>query len=535
MAARPRVTAVAEAREQRNGAAAARAGTLPSLQRHEQGVTGLIRITPFHPRTSALNETGLWEHWSNHLAAVRYQASEKFEYFAIRNSAGLFDSSPLYKYRVAGPDAERYLAGVLTRDVRGLPPGRAQYTLWCDDRGFVLEDGILLRLAPNEFLLTAAEPNLAYFDGLRGRERVGIEDVTDAFAILAVQGPRSRTILASLAPEVADLSPFGVIRPPIAGTQVILSRTGFTGDLGYELWIPSDAALAVWDAIWDSGRGHAVIPFGLTALSMARIEAGLLLLDVDFQSSRYAWSDDQRSTPSELGLGWMVRDVPTTDRAFIGRDAIRRELAGGTSRWRLTGLVVDWRDWDRRFDAAGLIPPKDHMPIHDEYYLYDDHGRQLGWASSLMYSPMLQRQIALARVPLDLAKPGSRVKLEYPVIHLKGSDWDAERQRLGDTVQRTLESFFPGFSDLVLHREVVTPLDIERVVGLSEGNIFAGEFLAPQMFFFRPAPGWAQYRTPIEGYYQCGSGTHPGGCVMGAPGKLAAERILRDRAAIATT
>jgi len=411
------VTAVADVLEQRNGGAPERAVALPSLERHEQGVTGLIRTTPFHPRTSPLNETGLWEHWSNHLAAVRYQASEKFEYFAIRNSAGLFDSSPLYKYRVSGPDAERYLAGALARDVRGLPPGRAQYTLWCDDRGFVLEDGILLRLAPDEFLLTAAEPNLAYFDGLRGRERVAIEEVTDSYGILAVQGPRSRTILAPLVREVIDLRPFGLARASVAGTDVIVSRTGFTGDLGFEVWVPADRALAVWDVIWEASRGHGVIPFGLTALSMARIEAGLLLLDVDFRSSRYAWSDDQRSTPSELGLGWMVRDVPTTDRAFIGRDAIRRELAGRTTRWHLTGLVVDWRDWDRRFDAAGLIPPKDHTPIHDEYYLYDDRGRQLGWASSLMYSPMLQRQVALARVPPDLAQPGSHVKLEFPVIH----------------------------------------------------------------------------------------------------------------------
>lgn len=401
----------------RNTAVAGQEPALPSLHLPHRGVARLIRTTPFHPRTSELNETGLWEHWSNHLSAVRYQASEKFEYFAIRNSAGLFDSSPLYKYRIAGPDAERYLAGVLARDVRGLPPGSSQYTLWCDDRGFVLEDGIVMRLAPDEYLLTAAEPNLAYFDGLRGRERVSIEEVTDAFAILAVQGPRSRTILAPLAPELAGLPPFGVVRPSIGGVPVIVSRTGFTGDLGYEVWVPAERALAVWDAIWESGRGHGVIPFGLTALSMARIEAGLLLLDVDFRSSRYAWSDEQRSTPSELGLGWMVRDAPTTDRAFVGRDAIRRELAGRTSRWRLTGLVVNWRDWDRRFDAAGLIPPKDHTPIHDEYYLYDDHGKQLGWASSLMYSPMLQRQIALARVPPDLAKPGSRVKLEYPVIH----------------------------------------------------------------------------------------------------------------------
>jgi len=133
-----------------------------------------------------------------------------------------------------------------------------------------------------------------------------------------------------------------------------------------------------------------------------------------------------------------------------------------------------------------------------------------------------------------MAPPGKHVMscfVQYAPYHLKGSDWDTERNGLGDAVQSTIESFFPGFGDLVLHREVVTPLDIERTVGLSEGNIYAGDFLLPQMYFFRPAPEWSQYRTPIEGYYQCGSGTHPGGCVMGAPARLASQQILKDRAA----
>jgi phytoene dehydrogenase-like protein len=159
---------------------------------------------------------------------------------------------------------------------------------------------------------------------------------------------------------------------------------------------------------------------------------------------------------------------------------------------------------------------------------YDD--AKYGWYSR---RPYLDCAIQSTIDP-DMAPPGKHVMscfVQYAPYHLRESDWDAERQNLGDTVQRTLESFFPGFGDLVLHREVVTPLDIERVVGLSEGNIFAGEFLAPQMYFFRPAPGWSQYRTPIDGYYQCGSGTHPGGCVMGAPGKLAAGQVLKDVAA----
>jgi aminomethyltransferase len=377
----------------------------------------VIRTTPFYERLAPLNETGLWEHWSNHLAATRYQMSEKFEYFAIRNSAGLFDSSPLYKYRIAGPDAERFLAGVLTRDIRTCQPGHAQYTAWCDDRGFVVEDGVILRHAEDEYLLTAAEPNLAYFEGLIGRLEVGIEDVSDQWAVLAIQGPRARDLLAPIARGVAELPYFGHLATKIGKIPVRVSRTGYTGDLGYEIWVRSEDALALWDAVWAAGRGRHIIPIGMIALYMARIEAGLVLLDVDFQSSRFAWTDAQRTTPAELGLGWMLRGIDTDDRVFIGRDAIRRELADKTSRWKLTGLVVDWREYDRIYDQAGLIPPKDHTPIQDEYYIYDDELNQLGYATSQMYSPMLQRHIALARVPLDRLSPSSRVKLELAVNH----------------------------------------------------------------------------------------------------------------------
>lgn len=385
----------------------------------------MIRTTPFHPRTSALNETGLWQHWSAHLAATRYTHSEKAEYTAIRNAAGLFDASPLYKYRIGGPGAADYLAGVLARDPRPLAPGRAQYTLWCDDRGFVVEDGVLLRLADHEFLLTAAEPNLAWFAGhardiagRRGSLAVTIEDVSEAWAVLAVQGPRSREILAPLAPAVETLPYFGLAQTTLvgAGIDVLISRTGYTGDLGYEIWAPAADALAVWDAIWAASRGRGVMPFGLTALSMARIEAGLLLLDVDFRNSRFAWTDADRVTPAELGLERLVRAAATTDRAFIGRDAIRRELANGTSRFRTTGLVVDWRSWDDIHAAADLIPPKDHTPVEAEYYVYDDALAQIGFATSLMYSPQLQRHIAIARVPVDRTI-GARVKLEWPVAH----------------------------------------------------------------------------------------------------------------------
>jgi aminomethyltransferase len=377
----------------------------------------MIRTTPFHERTNAANTTGLWEHWSGYLVAQRYQLSEKFEYFAIRNSAGLFDSSPLYKYRIHGPDAEAFLGGVLARDIRTCPVDHGQYTSWLDDGGFVVEDGVIFRKATDEYLLTSAEPNFAYFDGLIGRKRVTIEDVSEDSAVLAIQGPKSREILTCLAPEVATLPYFGLTEATIGGAPVTISRTGFTGDLGYEIWAPSEQALAVWDAVTEASAGRGVIPIGSIALDMARIEAGLLLLDVDFRSSRYAWTDAHRSTLIELGLGWMVRDLASDDRAFIGRGALERELRDKTSRWKMTGLVFDWRDYDRHFDEAGLIPPKDHTPIDEEYYLYDDDGKQLGYATSQMYSPMLQRHIALARVPLELTKPGSRVKMELAVNH----------------------------------------------------------------------------------------------------------------------
>ncbi len=378
----------------------------------------MIGTTPFHERTSALNETGLWSHWAGRLAAERYQLSEKFEYFAVRNAAGIFDTSPLFKYRFTGPGAERFLAGVLARDPRPLKPGEAQYTIWCDDRGFLVEDGVLLRHAEEEFVLTAAEPNLAYFADLRGpRDEVTIEDVSDDWAVLSLQGPRARLLLAGLDEGIGTLGYFGHRKARIGGHGVHVSRTGFTGDLGYEVWCRPEDALPVWDAVWAATRGYGVMPFGLQALYMTRIEAGLLLLDVDFGSSRFAWTDADRATPLELGLGWMLRGFDADDRHFLGRDALRRELVGKTSRFRTTGIVVDYRDWNRLHDQAGLVAPLDHTPVQEEMFLYDDEGAQVGFSKSFMYSPVLQRLIGIARVPLASAPAGSKVNLEIPVNH----------------------------------------------------------------------------------------------------------------------
>jgi aminomethyltransferase len=408
-----------------------------------------VRTTPFHPRLSELDDQGLYTHWQGTLSPLRYSHAPKHEYFAVRNSVGVFDTSPLYKYAITGPDAERLLAGALVRDVRTCRPGQAQYTAWCDDRGFVMHDGVVFRhpadslgadsSGADEFLLTSARPALSWFQELGSGLRVELEDVTDGYGMLAVQGPRSRAVLSSLAPEAGSLGYFDHVPAKVGGAAVTLSRTGYTGDLGYELTVPADDAVAVLDAVLEAGRDHGIRPFGEEALMTLRIEAGLALIDVEWKDSRLAFSDADRVTPKELGLGWMLRGVRDGSRRFVGSEAIRRELVDGTSRWLTTGIVVDWADWDRLFRDAGLFPPKDTRPLPYESMLYDDGRstgggapregvedggstgggapREVGYCTSFVYSPVLQRHIGIARVRPDLATVGTDLRLELAIAH----------------------------------------------------------------------------------------------------------------------
>ena len=377
----------------------------------------MILTTPFHERTSALNETGLWNHWAGHLSANRYQVSDKFEYFAVRNAAGIFDTSPLFKYRIAGADAERYLSGILARDVRSCPPQAAQYTTWLDERGFVLEDGVVQRRGPDEYLLTSAEPNYSYLADRIGRLRVDITDVSLDIGALAVQGPRSRDLLTRLVPSV-EAAP--VLRHHhghhrlAAGDGVAdrVYRRSRLRDLGRDAGRDHRLGCAV-------GRGRRLRRPALRAGGAAHAahRGGLLLLPVDFDNSRFAFNDAHRSTPIELGWSWMFKGLADDDRPFIGRAALLKEIATKSSRWRMAGLVVDWEDYDRVYTEAGLIPPKEHTPVHEDWMVYDDDRERVGYATSFMYSPILQRHIALARVRPDLAKPGTRVFLEFTVDH----------------------------------------------------------------------------------------------------------------------
>jgi aminomethyltransferase len=343
--------------------------------------------------------------------------ADKFEYFAIRNSVGVFDTSPLYKYRFTGPDAERYLAGVLTRDIRKCRPGQAQYTVWCDDDGWVLEDGVILRLSGDEFLLTAARANLAYFRDLATGHALEVEDVSEEIGVLAVQGPLSRRVLTELAPEIESLAFFRLGPAKIGDVAVTVSRTGYTGDLGYEVWVDAADAVEVWDRLFETGSRYGMVPVGQTAVLIARIEAGLVLIDVDYHSARYAWNDDQRVTPIELGMGWMLRRLDEDDRAFIGRRAIEREIADRSSRWNTVGVMVDWEDWARTHNRRGLITPKDHTPQHGGLMLYDSDLARIGYVPSFVYSPVLQRHIGLARLRPNHASPGSTVGLEVTIDH----------------------------------------------------------------------------------------------------------------------
>lgn len=378
--------------------------------------------TPFHSRLEPLNQTGVWKNWSGYLVAPRYQYSTTTEYYAIRNSVALLDTSPLFKYKFSGSDAERLLSAVLARDIQDCGVNQAQYTVWCDERGFVVQDGVVIRTSESEFWLTAAEPSLRYFRQHArrlGLSDVSIEDVSELFGILALQGPHAFSVLGQLSDEVASLGYFEVAQTRLADADVVVSRTGYTGDLGYEIWVKRDDALAVWDALVAAGDGFNLTPIGTTALKMARVEAGLLLMGVDFDSSRFAWVDEQRESPIELGMRWMLKGIEKKNRDFVGRQALIEQMESKSNRWVTVGLAIDACEYESAYRSAGILPPKQEVYLESTLSLYRRGDKQwdyAGYASSLVYSSLLKKPIAIAKLPAELGKVGTEVDIELTVI-----------------------------------------------------------------------------------------------------------------------
>jgi aminomethyltransferase len=373
----------------------------------------MLKYTPFHARTAALCASHAWRRWAGYLVASSYELSHEREYHALRSAAALLDVSPLYKYRLRGRDAARLLDRVVTRDVARAAVGQVLYTPWCDAAGKVLDDGTIARLDEHTFRLTSADPNLRWLEaGCAGLE-VRIDDVSESTAALALQGPASRAILQELVDiDLSSLKYFRISPATLRKSPVTISRTGYTGDLGYEIWLDAPDALAVWDALIEAGTPYGITPAGLLALDLARVEAGLLLMDVDYVSARKALVESQTSTPFELDLGWTV----SLDKAhFAGKPALERQARRGPQ-WRFTGVEVEWDSLERLYAGAGLAPQLPGAPWRASVPIYAN-GEQAGYATSGCWSPLLKKYVALAHLRSRWAEPGTALEMEVTVEH----------------------------------------------------------------------------------------------------------------------
>ena len=377
--------------------------------------TANLRQTPFHSRTSALSEGQNWRRWAGYVVASSYELAHDREYHAIRSSAALFDVSPLYKYMITGRDASRLLDRVVTRNVSASKIGQVLYTPWCDSAGKVIDDGTVSRLGDNSFRMTAADPNLRWLSTNATGLDVHIEDVSDSTAALSLQGPTSRAILEELiGADLKALKFFRLTHAKVRGVPITISRTGYTGDLGYELWIGAEHAELLWDALMDVGRKHGITPAGILALDVARVEAGLLLIEVDYVSAHHALIEGQKSSPYELGLGWAVN---LEKERFVGRSALAAEHARGPS-WQFVGIEVEWESLEQLFANVGLPPKLPTIAWRTSVPMYAGD-TQVGYATSGCWSPILKRYIALAHVRSAHAAAGSALDIEITVEHYR--------------------------------------------------------------------------------------------------------------------
>ena len=393
-----------------------------------------LKLSPFFERTSKLNESQEWRRWSGYLAATNYELTHENEYFAIRTKAALLDITPLYKYIIEGPDAQLFLNRMVTRNISICNIGQVMYTPWCDEDGKQIDDGTVQRLSDHKFRITSAEPNLEWIEYNAAGMDISILDDSYTTAALAIQGPNSRTILNAVANDsLNNLKFFWMMDTQFGDIPVSISRTGYTGDLGYEIWSDPEDALSVWDLLMDKGKFFGITPTGLQALDMARIEAGLILLDVDYISSRHAIIESRKSSPYELGLGWAVK---MKKKYFIGKRALEAELDRG-SEWEFVGIDIQWTELEGHYRKVGLAPGLPGAAWRTSTPLYKGK-EQVGYATSGCWSPILKRYIALAHVKSDYAQSGStldfELKVEHyrkvtPAIEVKTPFFDPERNR----------------------------------------------------------------------------------------------------------
>ena len=367
--------------------------------------------TAVHQNALRLCESLNFREWSGYYAASVYETHHEHEYNAIRNAAAMIDVSPLFKYRISGGDATKFVNRVIARDINRVAVGRVIYCCWCDEQGKVIDDGTLSRLDENLYRWTAADPSMRWFHQNSLGLDVKIEDISGQVAALAIQGPTSARLLKRISDaDIANLKYFQLTHGTIAGVHVDISRTGYTGDLGYEIWMPWDDAPRVWDVLIEQGRQFDLHPAGMLALDVARIEAGLILIEVDYFSSKKALIESQKYSPYEIGLG---RLVDLGKEHFIGRAALEEENRRGPGRL-LAGLDINWDDVERLYDAIGLAPQVPSTASRVAVPVYRG-GFQVGRATSTTWSPSLKRMIALASIRREHAAPGTELQMEVTV------------------------------------------------------------------------------------------------------------------------
>ena len=368
--------------------------------------------TAFHERTLALCESLNYREWSGFYAVSAYETHPEHEYNAIRNAVALIDVSPLYKYLVTGKDATRLVNRVISRDINRVKIDQVIYCCWCDEQGKVIDDGTITRLGETTYRWTAAEPTLRWIHQNATGLQVEISDVSEDIAALAVQGPLSASLLKQVADaEIASLKYFGVTHGHIAGVSVDISRTGYTGDLGYEIWMPWKQAVQVWDTITEAGKAFDLHPAGMLALDIVRIEAGLILLDVDYTGSKKALIESQKYSPGEIGLGRLVH---LEKENFVGRRALAAEKQRGGPARRLVGLEIAWNGVEKLFEAAGLPSQAQSTASRIPVPVYAN-GKQVGRATSTTWSPTLKKMVALASVAAEHSTNGANLELEFTV------------------------------------------------------------------------------------------------------------------------